>query len=120
MLPIITMVMMGSSPLFNAHLIKKIMYSTKALHKHSHNKRQMGCQPNVKLTFHERQSRRTFIIFHATNHLHHIQLNQFDILKEVNNQNVGCCHKSPHLGERINVKWGGHACHYIRIYCQLE
>jgi hypothetical protein len=120
MLPIIVVVMVGSSPLFDAHLIQEIMYSIKVLHKHSHNKQQMGCQPIAKPRFHKHQNRGTTIILHATNHLHHSQFSQFDKVKEASNQNVKCCHMSPHLGERINVKWGGHACHYIRLHCQLE
>jgi len=112
--------MVDSSPLFNELFIHEILYNIEALHKHLHNKQQMGCQPTMMFIFDKCQNRETSIIFHTTNHLHHSQLSWFDILGDANNQNVGCCHKSPHIGERINVEWVGHACHYIKLRCQFE
>jgi hypothetical protein len=53
MLPIIVVMMVGSSPLLNALLIWEILYSIKALCKHLHNKQQLGCQPIMKLKFHK-------------------------------------------------------------------
>ncbi len=50
------------------------------MHKHLHNKQQMGCQPTMLFIFDKCQNRKTSIIFHTTNHLHHSQLSQFDIL----------------------------------------
>jgi hypothetical protein len=85
MLPIIVVVMASNFPLLNAFFIRKIMYSIEALRKHLHNKRQMGCQPIAKLKFHTRENLETSFSLHATNHLHHNQLSQFDILSKTTN-----------------------------------
>ncbi len=48
-----------------------LWYGIEALHKHMHNEWQMGCQPIAKLRFHKGQNKKTSLIFHTTNHLHH-------------------------------------------------
>jgi len=75
--------------------------------KHVHNEWQMGCQPIMEFRFHKCQSRKTSFILHTANHLHHNQLSQFDILKEVDNQNAGCCHQTPHPSQKDSYQREG-------------
>ncbi len=105
-LPIITIAVVGTSPLLNALFLWEIMYSIETMHKHAHNEWQMGCQRIMKLKFHKCHNRETYLILHITNHLHHSQLNHFDILKEASNQNVKCCHKC-HILVKGFVSKGG-------------
>jgi hypothetical protein len=119
-LPIITIAVVGTSPLLNALFLWEIMYSIETLHKHAHNEWQMGCQRIMKLKFHKCHNRETYLILHITNHLHHSQLSHFDILKEASNQNVKCCHQMPHPSQRICVKGRGQTICYIWFHCQFE
>jgi hypothetical protein len=107
-----TIAVVATSPQLNALFVWEIKYSIEALHKHAHNEWQMGCQPIMKLKFHKFQSRETCFILHIANHLHHIQLSQFDILKEASNQNARCCHQTPHPNQKIRVKGRGQTICY--------